>query len=240
MLVAPGVSQAERAPLGVFPKREIPFPADGRLTPLVGEFYFFTPAVLYLYSGFFDGVWIDLAARCPSFSLAYLVCRDRPLFGGLATADGDSTWNHGLFAVPIEFQAETRLTLSRFTGMNQAAKAVCFTGVTKVPVGPPGSVVSVDAFVSAGNRRTYLIAPDLIPPSLVRQGPDPQAVACANQMFSPSATQDEILASFVGGVPESSNGKFPPPPVPAKPLGPIGQVPSWLVRNGQETRRRMG
>jgi hypothetical protein len=69
------------------------------LAALAGAFAFFTPALLYLYGGFRDGMLIDFMEGLGRDVPIYYRRFGRPLFARLEASDGSPDWNHALWAV---------------------------------------------------------------------------------------------------------------------------------------------
>jgi hypothetical protein len=84
---------------GVIRKQELRIGSAESLAVLAEEYAFFTPAVLYMYGQFYDGPLVDLMYERQENIPLYYKKFHRPIFRGLETPDGDTSWNHAMWAV---------------------------------------------------------------------------------------------------------------------------------------------
>lgn len=68
------------------------------------EFFFFTPAPLYLWGRFGDHVLVDFLDQVGASSILYYALFDQPVFVGLESRRGDRAWNYALWATPVVYR----------------------------------------------------------------------------------------------------------------------------------------
>lgn len=87
---------------GVLPKKELRLGLAESLQVMTEEYTFFTPAILYLLGLTTDAPLIDFQFEKRCNVDFYYRKFAHPIFRGLETPDGDSDWNHALWAVRKE------------------------------------------------------------------------------------------------------------------------------------------
>lgn len=85
---------------GVLTKTPLPMTEAKSLAEMVGDFVFFTPAILYRFAEFTDAVLIDFVTKFGRCDF-YWVKLDFNIFQGLELGY-DEDWNRALWAIPLE------------------------------------------------------------------------------------------------------------------------------------------
>lgn len=81
------------------PKRELRLGAAESLGVLQHDYAFFTPAILYLNKIVNDDPLMDFQLEYGRVVPFYWIKLPQPFFRGLEASDGDSDWNHALWAI---------------------------------------------------------------------------------------------------------------------------------------------
>lgn len=83
---------------GTLVKYELNLGQAESLARLAEDYSFFSPALLYLYGHFYDGLLLDYMYEQRENVKIFTKLFRRPIFDGLAVG-ADGSWNHALFAV---------------------------------------------------------------------------------------------------------------------------------------------
>lgn len=174
---------AAEYPHFVVSKTELRFAGKTGIADYVGDYAFFTPAILYLYAGFTDAPLADMAEVLGRPVPLYFVRSPVPLFAGLEAPDGNPAWNFGLFAVHRDDWKDLSdwlLTLMLMDAQTGECNAVAEQRVSVLDRGVP---VEVMAFASRGSKATWALVQEGPVPRLAKLRPSIGTSAFANALL---------------------------------------------------------
>jgi len=193
-------------------------PAADRLFQFQDRFVFFTIAIPYLWGGFRERVLIDFIASQQQPVGFYHKKFDRPLFRGLNAPNGDTDWNHVLWATEIEnWEAFEAHICSTVLSSREQQTVVKYPAQELVMLDPlfaerhpvlPSQlpVVTIQAFAAKTNTHTVAFENDrpavLQPPAVYTYDPDEELLRYAHALFT------EEDPRFLSGDPDDET---PPP-----------------------------
>lgn len=158
-----------------------------RLADLTKDFFFFTPAVLYLYGELTDAPMSDYAASVGGKVTVYRKAFNRQIFSGLEAPNGSQLWNHTLWSVSNEYKQSLTnwlVALMLVCPVRKAGVAVGMSELTIVdPLAGEPHEMTVAAFGVRGSVATIGLAPGN-PPYLVRLPGDAKVKSYVDALYA--------------------------------------------------------
>lgn len=196
---------------GLVRKYPLPVGAAASLAEMAADYYFFTPAALYLFGDFTDAPLIDFVCELREDVRFYYRKFNRPVFRGLER-NGDSDWNHVLWAVGRPYWELLRdfllsVTLSfreegRLVRIAEQELSVLdpLTADRAVLYRPDMPLVPVSAFGVNGSRFRAAFragaSPLMEPPGLRFHPPDKEVRVYAQALFGGHGNPLDVVQNF--------------------------------------------
>lgn len=189
----------------VIPKTQIRFLGNSGISDYAADYAFFTPAILYLRGGFTDGPLADFIAEVRRDVPFFFAKFSAPLFRGLESPDGNSAWNHGLFAVRRSDWDELSSWLLTLVLMNPVDRQCNAVAEQRLTVPDRGGAAEVVAFALRGSAATWAFVQDGTLPRLARLRPSAGTAAFADALLlgeNPVDAAKRVRTEWI----ETSNG----------------------------------
>lgn len=166
-----------------FKKYPLPVGSAKSLYEMTGDFVFFTPALANLHGAFVDGHLVDLQKQMTEPLKIYKYKFYSQLFKNLTTPDGNSYWNHTLFAATKEQWPVFEDFICSITMLSVERGLAAKYGIQKFNILDPlatdlhtvvNNSVPISAVGIISNTSTIAFKPDEVTPFPLRLPPEPE------------------------------------------------------------------
>ena len=164
-----------------FPKVPLPLGLSKSLYEMLADFVFFTPALANLHGAFVDGHFVDLQKDMTAPLKIYKHKFFSSIFKNLVKTDGDSSWNHTLFAIHKDLWPALEDHICGITMFSLARKLAAKFAIQTFNIADPlasdlhmlvSNVIPIKAIGIISNNSTICFKPDELIPYPIKLPPE--------------------------------------------------------------------